>query len=98
MAEVRIMSRALEDIEEVARYISKTSKQNAVKVIDRFYKLFDELEKFPEMGVFPKDELLKNKGYRMLVSDRYLLFYVIVNDSEIQIRRVLHGTSKYYLI
>lgn len=97
MIEVKILSRALADIDEIARYISKDSRQNAAKVVNRFYRLFEQLENFPEMGVFPKDESLKNKGYRMLICDRYLLFYVKTNK-EIQIRRVLHGTSKYYLI
>jgi len=94
MAEVRIYRRAEIDMLNIFEYIKKDSIKNANEVIDRFYNLFEKLEQYPEMGIFPKDDDLINRGYRMLVSDNYLIFYSIVGEI-IQVRRILHGVSKY---
>jgi toxin ParE1/3/4 len=48
----------------------------------------------PFLGRVPKDDRLKNKGYRMLVVDKYLVFYIVKNKT-IQIRRIIHGARNY---
>lgn len=48
----------------------------------------------PYLGRVPRDIRLENKGYRMLVVDKYLVFYV-VKEQTVQIRRIIHGSRKY---
>jgi len=46
------------------------------------------------MGVVPKDDRLKRLGYRLLIIENYLVFYVIKFET-IQIRRIIHGARQY---
>jgi len=48
----------------------------------------------PFLGVIPKDERLKKLGYRMLIVDKYLVFFV-VKTKTVQIRRIIHGARRY---
>jgi len=67
-------------------------------VVDALLEKIDHsiaiLSSNPYMGVVPKDIRLKNKGYPILVVEKYLVFY-IVKSKTIQIRRVIHGARKY---
>lgn len=63
------------------------------KIDDSIQKLSD----FPEMRIMPKDKRLKKLGYRALIIDNYLVFYVIT-DVFIEIRRILHGSMNYKFI
>ena len=46
----------------------------------------------PLIGHVPKDETLKGYGYRILVIESYLVFYVI-RGRTIEIHRVVHGSK-----
>jgi plasmid stabilization system protein ParE len=48
----------------------------------------------PKLGVVPKDDRLKRLGYRMLIIESYLVFYVVKFET-VQIRRIIHGDRQY---
>ena len=48
----------------------------------------------PERCPRPRDLVLAAKGYRYLVVEKYLVFFVIVEDT-VQIRRILFGRRDY---
>ena len=54
------------------------------------------LIEYPFSCQYVLDEPLKAKGYRKLIVDNYLVFY-LVNEAENQviIMRILYGASKY---
>jgi toxin ParE1/3/4 len=54
-----------------------------------------KLETFPLIGATPKIQGLAEKGYRMLVIDDYLVFYVLLGDETVEIRRILSGKRDY---
>ena len=91
---IKIYESAAADMEEIFAYIHERSPQNARKVIDRFFEKILLLSEYPQSGVVPKDRGLTARGYRMLISDDYLIFYLVAGDI-VQIRRVLHGASRY---
>lgn len=51
---------------------------------------------FPYSGSVLLDEFLKSKGYRKLIVDNYIVFY-LVNELEKQvvIMRILYGAQNY---
>ena len=51
----------------------------------------------PERCPKPKDLALAAKGYRYLIVENYLVFY-IVSDDTVQIRRILYGRRDYRLL
>ncbi|MBP7553276.1 MAG: type II toxin-antitoxin system RelE/ParE family toxin [Spirochaetes bacterium] len=85
------------DLTEIIDYIKIRSPKKALEYLDIFNEKISKLEQFPEIGKLPKDIRLKKLGYRILIIDNYLVFYVI-KESVIEIRRILHGMRKYELL
>ena len=85
---------AEEDLLEIFDYICEDDPKAAARFIDRIDANVGKLADFPRLGNIPQDERLNTMGYRMLVIDNYLVFYVIL-DQTVEIRRVLHGSRRY---
>jgi len=91
---MRYLSSAQRDLFEILEYIKKDRPGAASGVMDKFDKSIGNLAASPELGIIPKDERLKRLGYRVLVVDKYLVFYVL-KPKTVQIRRVIHGARRY---
>jgi len=85
---------AQQDLEEIFLYIQKDNINAAASFIDEIDQKISQLAQFPYMGAIPKDDRLEKIGYRVLVMEQYLIFYV-VKDLIIEIRRILHGSRQY---
>mgnify|MGYP001612313654 CR=1 FL=1 len=92
--EIRYLSTAEKDLMDIFEYIKKDNPTAAISQLEKFDKSISPLASNPFLGVIPKDERLKKLGYRMLIVDKYLVFYV-VKTKTIQIRRVIHGARQY---
>ena len=91
---IRYLSTAEKDLDDIFDYILKDNPSAALSLLEKFDHSISQLALNPEIGVIPKDDRLKKLGYRMLIIDKYLVFYV-VKTKTIQIRRVIHGARKY---
>jgi len=92
--DVRYLPTAEKDLIEIFEYIKKDNPAAAVSELDKFDQSISKLSRAPSLGLIPKDQRLKEMGYRMLVVDKYLVFYV-VKKKFIQVRRVIHGARRY---
>ncbi len=91
---IRYLPTAEQDLDDIFDYILQDNPSAARGLLDRFDHSISQLTSNPEIGVIPKDDRLKKLGYRMLIIDKYLIFYVIKSHT-IQIRRIIHGARKY---
>lgn len=91
---VEFLPVAYSDLEEIVEYIEKDDPIAAIGTIEKIGGSIAQLETFPRMGVVPNDIRLRYAGYRMLIIDHYIVFYVIDNDV-IEIRRIVHGRRLY---
>jgi addiction module RelE/StbE family toxin len=85
---------AISDLEDVFAFVSDNSPQAAMQLIDRIDSSIARLESFPEMGLLAKPPRLARKGYRVLIIDEILVFYVVFGDV-VEIRRILSGKRNY---
>jgi len=92
--EIRYLSTAEKDLIDIFEYIKRDNPTAAISLLEKFDKSISQLVENPFLGVIPKDERLKKLGYRMLIVDQYLIFY-IVKHRTIHIRRIIHGTRQY---
>ncbi|WP_291300681.1 type II toxin-antitoxin system RelE/ParE family toxin [Desulfosporosinus sp. BICA1-9] len=54
------------------------------------------LADFPLMGSVPLDTKIAGQGYRMIVADPYLVFYILVmEENTVEVHRVLHGKQDF---
>ena len=92
--DIRYLPTAEKDLIEIFEYIKKDNPAAAVSELDQFDQSISKLSRTPSLGLIPRDRRLREMGYRMLVVDKYLVFYVVKKKS-IQIRRVIHGARRY---
>ncbi len=91
---IRYLKTTENDLIDIFEYIHKDNPSVASSQLEKFDTSISHLASNPLMGVIPKDERLNKLGYRVLIIDKYIVFYVVKNKI-IQIRRVIHGSRKY---
>ena len=89
---------ANDDLEQIYCYISGKlfAEIAADNLLEKIESSIMKLKEFPFSCSYVLDESLKNKGYRKLIVDNYIVFY-LVNEMEKQvvIMRILYGAQNY---
>jgi addiction module RelE/StbE family toxin len=91
---IRYLKTAECDLYGIFDYISQDNPSAADALLKRIDHSISRLASNPYLGMAPKDVRLKSKGYRMLVVEKYLVFYIVKNKT-VQIRRIIHGARNY---
>ena len=91
---VRVLRRAEGDLSEIYDHIAEDSPRRAVEVVERVLDRIESLSELPSRGAPPRDERLKQKGYRFVIEHSYLILYK-VGSSQIWVHRVVHGKRAY---
>lgn len=95
---IKFTTIANNDLEEIYRYISKElfAENAAVDFLSRIESNIMRLKYFPYSASYLLNEFLRNKGYRKLIIDNYIVFYIVdEKEKQVIIMRVLYGKQKY---
>ena len=95
---IKMTPKAADDLDNIYRYISEElfAISAAANILERLEKEIMRLKEFPFSCNYVADEYLRNKGYRKLIVDNYIVFYLIKEEKDkIIIMRVLYGKQKY---
>jgi len=96
--QIKITPKASEDLDEIFGYIASElfNERAAENLMEKIETQIMRLQDFPLSGCSVEDEILKAKGYRKLIIENYVAFYM-VNEIEKQviIMRVLYGRQHY---
>ncbi|AGL02437.1 type II toxin-antitoxin system RelE/ParE family toxin [Desulfoscipio gibsoniae] len=92
---INITEAAVQDLAEIIDYIANDNSAAALKLVDKIEQNILQLEDFPLIGAIPKNRRLTRQGYRILIVDNYLVFYVLLNNETIEIRRIISGKRDY---
>lgn len=92
--EVRLLRVAEDDLTEIVVYIAADRPSAAIKLTGKFNKKLGLLSDNSHLGSVPNEDSLAQLGYRYLVVDNYLIFYVI-EAPVIYIHRIIHGARNY---
>ena len=85
---------AIDDLEDIFNYIAGDDSNSASAFLNEIDMAILHLEEFPEMGSTPKVRRLMNKGYRMLIINEILVFYVLIGNI-VEIRRIISSKRNY---
>lgn len=95
---LRYLPVAQSDLIEIFDYIAEDSPTRAQSFVEKIDKRIELLEQQPLLGRVPRHPKLREYGYRVLIVESYLVFY-IVHKQTIEIHRVVHGLRNLdYLI
>ena len=90
---------ALSDVEEIKAYITDvlSNPVSAQRTVERIVREADRLAENPEIGPKVSSRFVINTEYRFFVVGKYLIIYLI-GDESVRIIRVLDGRQDYLRI
>lgn len=88
---VRYLPAAVDDLISIFDWIADESPAKAADFIAKLDQGIGNLKTHPFLGHMPRDGRLRSSGYRVLVIESFLAFY-IVRGKTVQIHRVVHGS------
>ena len=91
---IKIYSVAKKDLLDIIDYINTLSTTASIKQYDSIVERIGSLAQMPERCALAKDNNLRLRGYRVLVVDNYLVFFVIIGNT-VEIRRIIYGKRNY---
>ncbi len=88
---------ALNDMTEIiSSFVMLGSKQGAVRIKDKMNKAAEQILMYPYSGVSVPDPKLSKLGFRMIVVEKYLMFYKVFEDEKkVSFYRVINGKTNY---
>jgi toxin ParE1/3/4 len=92
--QIRLLKIAEEDFTEIISYIAADNPSAASKLADKIEKKLELLSENPKLGRIPRDEEIRNLGYRYIIIQNYLIFYTI-DERTILVHRILHSARNY---
>lgn len=95
---ISITEAAEQDLTKIVDYIKCDNPAAALKLADNIERGILMLEDFPLTGTTPKNRRLTRQGYRILIVDSYLVFYVFLNNEMVEIRRIFSGRRDYQFL
>ena len=91
---VIIYPTAKQDLLGIIDYLNTLSPQAALRYYDLLTGEIASLAMMPERCPSARDLALSAHGYRVLVVEKYLVFYKVVDDT-VQIHRILYGKRNF---
>jgi toxin ParE1/3/4 len=88
---LRYLPVAVDDLVSIFDWIANDSSANAAAFVEKIDQRIGSLKIHPFLGHMPREEKLRLSGYRILVIESYLVFYVI-RAKTVEIHRVIHGS------
>jgi addiction module RelE/StbE family toxin len=88
---LRYLPIAQDDLISIFDFIAQDSPNRALSFVEKLDERIGLLEQHPLLGRIPRHPKLREYGYRVLIIEAYLVFY-IVRGQDIEIHRVVHGS------
>ncbi len=88
---LRYLPASQDDLISILDFIAQDSPRRALKFIDKLEERIGLLETNSQLGRIPRHPKLRKHGYRILVIESYLVFYII-RGQVIEVHRVIHGS------
>ena len=92
--QIRLLRIAEEDFTEIIKFIAGDNPIAAEAIATKIEKNLELLSDNPHLGRIPRDEEIKNLGYRYLIVQNYIILYTI-EERTILIHRILHGARNF---
>ena len=89
MAEIIWTTEALQDVEDIAEYISKDSQKYAARTVQKIFEAVEILQSHIRAGrIIPE---FGADNLREIISGKYRIIYAIINEQKVDILTVHHG-------
>jgi addiction module RelE/StbE family toxin len=90
MVEVKWTWNAIEELDDIANYISKDSPKYAEILVNQVYEMVSHLEEFPKIG--RKVPEYDDPNIREIVYKNYRIIY-LVKETHLEVISIIHGSK-----
>ena len=91
---VEIFPAAQNDLTHIVDYLNTLSATAAARQYDFIVEKIGSLQTMPERCAPAKGTQLRLRGYRLLMIENYIVFFVI-KERTVEIRRILYAKRQY---
>lgn len=98
MYKVLRTDKAQDQLRDIIYYIVDDSGivDTALKYLDRIEESINHLKEFPNSGSIPRYSILKKQGYRVVIVEKHLIFYKVIEENKIVIiYAIVDGRREY---
>jgi plasmid stabilization system protein ParE len=89
--EINVLQIAQDDMKSIVSHIRLDDPDAAIRMTERIKTSIGKLADYPLMGAIPHDKKIAEKGYRFIVVEPYLVFYIPYQQEKlVEVHRVLH--------
>ncbi len=92
--QIRLLKIAEEDFTEIVSFVAADNPAAAEAIAAKIEKSLELLSENPHLGRIPRDDEIRNLGFRYKIVQNYIIFYTIEKRT-ILIHRILHGARNY---
>lgn len=94
---VEFLPTALNDMTGIiSSFVMLGSKQGAIRIKDKMNSAAEQIMHFPYSGITVPEPKMSKVGFRMVIVEKYLMFYKIFEDKKrVIFYRVLNGRTNY---
>ena len=90
-----ILAPAQRELEEIARvYLELAGADSARRITDQILNSLERLKTYPLSGSLPRDRWLREAGFRLIISGKYIAAYRLMGDT-VFVYHIAHGASDY---
>ena len=86
---LRINPIVVEDLKEIREYIAEDNIEKATEIINKIYKKFELIEKYPSIGSLLSNRVGFKTNYKYLVWRNYIIIYKATKEY-VEIYRVIN--------
>ena len=90
-----ILTPAQRELEEIARvYLELAGADSARKITGQILDSLERLKTYPLSGSVPRDRWLREAGYRLVISGKFIVVYRLI-ERTVYVYHIAHGASDY---
>ena len=90
-----ILTPAQRELEEIARvYLELAGADSARKITGQILDSLERLKTYPLSGSVPRDRWLREAGYRLVISGKFIAVYRLI-ERTVYVYHIAHGASEY---
>ncbi len=92
---LQILTPAQRDLEQIALvHLELAGAESARRITDQIYGSLERLKRFPLSGTQPHDRYMREAGFRLVISGKYIAAYRLIDDT-VYVYHIAHGASNY---
>ena len=90
-----ILTPAQRELEEIARVnLELAGADSARKITGQILDSLERLKTYPLSGSVPRDRWLREAGYRLVISGKFIAVYRLI-ERTVYVYHIAHGASDY---